>query len=136
MQVLAFVLRNLSSLRYATQGANRTYLNCQELERAAVDAGLGAKEALQGVVGLARVGGPPVEHNLPAHGSSLWRGKCGHDQCYGTVTIFTLPVPVQTYEKLWFRSCSISRSSKENLKKKIGKNLAFLHSKLFYKEKL
>jgi hypothetical protein len=40
------------------------------------------------VVGLARVGGPAVEHNLPTHGPRLKRGKGGHDQCYGTVTIF------------------------------------------------
>jgi hypothetical protein len=34
------------------QDAKSTYLNCQELERAAIDAGLGAKESLKRILSI------------------------------------------------------------------------------------
>jgi hypothetical protein len=47
---LKFLHLNLSSRRAPC--AQSTYLNCQELERAAVDAELGSKESLQRILHL------------------------------------------------------------------------------------
>jgi hypothetical protein len=64
-------------------------------------------------------------------------------QCCGTVTIFygsgsnflKVPVLVPTFAKLRFRFRIFTIKS-NSFKKEIITNLAFLHSKLFYKEKI
>jgi hypothetical protein len=77
----------------------------------------------------------------------------GRKQCCGTVTFFTVPVPAPTFDKFRFRSLLVKFTvpvpvpapvpvrapyldhKKHSFKKKFGKNLAFLHRKLFVKVK-